>query len=1043
MRIFFDKFFLFLVLIVFCPLVANAAKYTLVVGDANASEANYGSSNTLNFTISVAESLGTATLTVQYRLENNDAIAGDDYTSTSGSLTFTSGTQSQSVNVSTIGDDYKENNETFDFVLYNYAVTGSGNSIETESKGSRFTGIGTIINDDTAIVPNISIDSPSVIEGNNSIGTTLDFTVTLDQSSLSDINITYEATQADASVSQALENVDYNATSGTLVFLAGETSKTISIPIIGDTDIEGNEYFHLTLLNVTTNNAIIDKYQGIGTIVDDDDIIVSTCSPYIGKLVLNEYNNIPTVKDQTGTTVPGLGTFIEIKRLDDTFQPAPEEDWTITVYDKNNNTQASFDFSERDLYCGKTTPYIIFDLASNQISKDATVIIRDEKGREVDVLYVGAAYEPSKCLNEGGNFIYDIDFPSEADNKDIFRRPDGIGNWTDAGSGANSGATRCINPGGDNTGFLDAMNRDITVYSNGNRNITTKITNKDIELKAVSVESGALFDMNITVYAWTAEATGVGTYEILDPLEELTFNNTALVDFSNFTTNYAAKDMKIGFQYCEENGTVYDDWKSCWQTLANSSQRKISYSSDNFAIRPKSFSFSTAPHGKYLKAAKDYTISLTAIDQNNNATTGYDQNKSLITITPVKLLPDGSEDNASNPLLNGTLTFGTPSFSFVNGVSTPDADIKYTDVGVIDINITDTNWASVDADDTPAGCGTTDYYICGDEGNITFIPDRFEFKTLELHNFDGKNFTYYARPVDINMSGRIATNIQALNFENDITKNFSTGLWENSVSITPVVKDNLQGDATETTISNILVGFTDGNLTIDHNETNASIYLRFNFDRNQSIVLEPTEINSTELNISIVSTYGAGTVDETNATGSRDQNASNSTLFYYGRVHSPDISGVSPVTAVIRYEIYCKDCNKTDFNITGPQSPDVAHWYENIFHDDLTPGSVTLNAPADSFVSVGDTTLAPKNSTTILDGKETNTLTDPSAPRYYVDRIQMFGSPWLIYNPFNSTIGYNDFTITFYGASGWAGQGKLGETIDANISRRENKKMEW
>ncbi|WP_071515598.1 Calx-beta domain-containing protein [Geitlerinema sp. PCC 9228] len=42
---------------------------------------------------------------------------------------------------------------------------------------------------------------------------------------------------------------DYTSQSGTLTFAAGETSKTIEIPISDDSDAEGNETLQLTLTN--------------------------------------------------------------------------------------------------------------------------------------------------------------------------------------------------------------------------------------------------------------------------------------------------------------------------------------------------------------------------------------------------------------------------------------------------------------------------------------------------------------------------------------------------------------------------------------------------------------------------------------------------------------------------------------------------------------------------------------------------------------------------------------------------------------------------
>src|SRR5207244_3976290 len=58
------------------------------------------------------------------------------------------------------------------------------------------------------------------------------------------------------------------STNGTLVFLPGETNKTIRVPVLGDVLWEYNETFFVSLLNPT--NAVLGQSQGLGTIIDDE-----------------------------------------------------------------------------------------------------------------------------------------------------------------------------------------------------------------------------------------------------------------------------------------------------------------------------------------------------------------------------------------------------------------------------------------------------------------------------------------------------------------------------------------------------------------------------------------------------------------------------------------------------------------------------------------------------------------------------------------------------------------------------------------------------
>ena len=62
---------------------------------------------------------------------------------------------------------------------------------------------------------------------------------------------------------------DYVAKTGTLTFAAGETTKTITIEVTGDSRREANETVYLDLFGLSSN-ALFTKNRGIGTILNDD-----------------------------------------------------------------------------------------------------------------------------------------------------------------------------------------------------------------------------------------------------------------------------------------------------------------------------------------------------------------------------------------------------------------------------------------------------------------------------------------------------------------------------------------------------------------------------------------------------------------------------------------------------------------------------------------------------------------------------------------------------------------------------------------------------
>ncbi|MDX9956402.1 MAG: Calx-beta domain-containing protein, partial [Anaerolineae bacterium] len=61
---------------------------------------------------------------------------------------------------------------------------------------------------------------------------------------------------------------DYVHTSGTLTFAAGETLKTITVQIVGDTVSEPNESFTVAL-NTPSGGATIARGTATGMILDD------------------------------------------------------------------------------------------------------------------------------------------------------------------------------------------------------------------------------------------------------------------------------------------------------------------------------------------------------------------------------------------------------------------------------------------------------------------------------------------------------------------------------------------------------------------------------------------------------------------------------------------------------------------------------------------------------------------------------------------------------------------------------------------------------
>ena len=123
----------------------------------------------------------------------------------------------------------------------------------------------------------LSVDSPRVAEGGTGDTPTLDFTVTLAPAAAVQATVDY----AHSPGGTATSGVDHAAiTSGTLTFAAGETSKTISVTVTGDTMPESDEGVFLAFSNPTPSGVFIASGSfASGIIVDDDTPTLRIDSP--------------------------------------------------------------------------------------------------------------------------------------------------------------------------------------------------------------------------------------------------------------------------------------------------------------------------------------------------------------------------------------------------------------------------------------------------------------------------------------------------------------------------------------------------------------------------------------------------------------------------------------------------------------------------------------------------------------------------------------------------------------------------------------------
>ena len=237
----------------------SIAAASVLEGDAGTSA--------LTFTVTLGAASARA-VTVDYATVAASAVAGVDYTSAGGTLSFAPGETSKAITVSVTGDVVDEGDaETLSLALINAqgAVLSGG--------AATLSVTGTIEDDDVSAVSEdddvsaISIAAASVLEGD--AGTSaLAFTVTLSAASAEAVTVDYATADGTASAAS-----DYTSAGGTLSFAPGETEKTLTVSVIGDVVDEDAETFSLTLSDpqgVTLSGGAA-TLSATGTIEDDDE----------------------------------------------------------------------------------------------------------------------------------------------------------------------------------------------------------------------------------------------------------------------------------------------------------------------------------------------------------------------------------------------------------------------------------------------------------------------------------------------------------------------------------------------------------------------------------------------------------------------------------------------------------------------------------------------------------------------------------------------------------------------------------------------------
>ncbi|WP_298235611.1 Calx-beta domain-containing protein [uncultured Azohydromonas sp.] len=194
----------------------------------------------------------TGNVSVNVATANGSAVAGQDYTAVSQTLVFTPGQAARTVSVPILNDNLAEGAETFDLRL----SSPVGGVLAAPTFGRATIGA----NDATPVFTPLIRVSDAVADESDA---SLRFVVSLSAPSTQQVSVNYNNSNITAS-----NGSDYVAVSGTLVFLPGQTTQVVTIPVLDNTTQERTELVRLNLSS-PVNGVIVDN-DGFGTIYDND-----------------------------------------------------------------------------------------------------------------------------------------------------------------------------------------------------------------------------------------------------------------------------------------------------------------------------------------------------------------------------------------------------------------------------------------------------------------------------------------------------------------------------------------------------------------------------------------------------------------------------------------------------------------------------------------------------------------------------------------------------------------------------------------------------
>jgi len=284
--------------------------------------ADEGASGTSEIVATVqrtGSSEGAVSVQVELDTSSSASVSEDYINNLPVTINFASGESSKTVSTPIVGDNFVEPDEEIKVKLVN--------PVGRVTLGSQATATLTIINDDISI-PSLlafSSSSESANEGNSGSPNQVVATV---QRIGSREGVASVQVQVDTS-STATVSEDYiNNQPVTINFASGESSKTVSIPLVGDTIFEPDEQINLKLVN-PVGRGILGTQQTASFTIINDDILPTISIAAIDEAAAETGNNSATFRiSRTGESRGNLTVNLAIDGTSN--NPTKPSDYTLS-----------------------------------------------------------------------------------------------------------------------------------------------------------------------------------------------------------------------------------------------------------------------------------------------------------------------------------------------------------------------------------------------------------------------------------------------------------------------------------------------------------------------------------------------------------------------------------------------------------------------------------------------------------------------------------------------------------------------------------------